>query len=140
MAASIVQGARSKLGNRLPLLVCGGSKGVALFTNEMKWSSDGITDGRFIFAGVDNDPDVIFQDAYREFISSKEDGGMVTHYAGKPGGLGMWLVVYAETGVTETHNLIQLDSGQIMDLWTVNKPGMTVPANAKLFTSFCTRP
>jgi hypothetical protein len=125
--------------------VCGPASGKGLFGTDgyKEWQTDGITSGRLIFvSGSDNSgPNVIFRDVSGSYTSSLLDGAEVKFIpVDAVGSGGMWIVSYASTGITETHNLV-LNNGRLLDLWTSNKPTSALGTpSAKIFTSNCVRP
>lgn len=145
MAERAIQQQPFDLAQRSVIAVCGASAGKGLFgdTDYGEWESDGISDGRIIFVSEDDGSraDIYFRDAGGRYLSVLEDGGTVQAIRPKgTSGAGTWVVAYAATGVTETHNLVQ-DGNAIRNLWTSNKP--TTPLGApsvKIFTSNCIRP
>ncbi len=121
------------------LFVCGQSDGLGLFT--IKWGDgfqpDGMKDGRLVFILTpQGDADIIFRDATGSYLSAKEDTGEVMRIS--DGEVESWVIAYRSTGITETHNITTAD-GQLIDLWTSNKPTSLIGASAKLFKSNCVR-
>jgi len=125
--------------------VCGPSSGKGLFGEDhyQEWQSDSITSGRLIFvSGADDTgPNVIFRDVSGTYTSALLDGAEVKFIPPTvAGAAGVWIISYASTGVSETHNLV-LSQGKLLDLWTSNKPTSALGTpSVKIFTSNCVRP
>ncbi len=131
---------RALVDDRTPILaICGESKGRGFFGDKTDggWVEDGIKDGRLVFLAGD-DSDVVFRDTSGKFISARKDGGTVQRISGTgEDPVGSWLISYEATGITETHNVTRLPTGDLVDLWTSNKPPVIMEANVKAFLARC---
>lgn len=124
-------------------VVCGASAGKGFFldTRSEGWVDDGITEGRIVFATVNNRPEVFFRDAMGRYINARQDGASINviESSNDPQG-SIWIILYAETGVVETHNISGL-APDLINLWSVNKPQtMLGRARVQAFTANCARP
>lgn len=120
------------------VVVCGPAKGKQLFADDRsRWTNDKVADGRIAFVSRAQ-PDIIYRDI-GPVRSATVDGGEVrVMYPGPMAPFGVWVVMYKETGVVETHNLSVRSDGKILDLWTSNKPPIgTLPSRMFAFTSDC---
>ena len=127
------------------LAVCGASTGGGVYLDNLDeaFDEDGISSGQIIFVeDADGNPNILSRDALPELIVASEDGGVVNRISGRePSGLGLWTIVYPQTGVTVSHNLSGLIDGQLVDLWVQNKPPLhMLPARAQTFLAACTEP
>jgi hypothetical protein len=135
--------AASQIGERGRVYyICGQSSGLGLSSS--KWAqgfqSDGVKDGRLVFISrSDAKVDVVFRDASGNYVSALDDGGDVRRIQIANTNAESWVLVYPSTGVAETHNITRLGDGQLVDLWTSNKPHSISGASAKLFIASCVR-
>lgn len=121
------------------LFLCGQSDGLGVFTASWEdgYSTDGITDGRIAFIlRAEGKADVVFRDATGRYTSSVDDGAEVIRISKDQ--VESWVIIYAGTGIVETHNIVSVDN-QLIDLWTANKPQSVIGASAKLFRAPCVR-
>lgn len=125
------------------LAVCGGSTGQSWYFEEDARGPipDGIGNGVIVFAlRSDGKPEILTRDVTREMIVTSEDGGVITRLYGRQNdqGLGVWVVNYASSGVTQSHNLAVDWQKQLSNIWTQNKPAIeNLPARASMFRSQC---
>jgi hypothetical protein len=137
------QAANSIIGkNGKALFICGQADGLGLFTADWPkgFSPDGMKDGRLVFL-VRNDgkPDLYFRDATGAYLSAIDDGGEVRQITEPNRKIESWVIWYASTGITETHNITTAPGSNLVDIWTSNKPVSLIGASAKLFRSSCVR-
>ena len=127
------------------IAVCGPSSGSALWLRardggKAMQEKDGISNGRAVFIDGNAGPDVIYLDAASDFESANSDGGAVSVIHQKRRPASSWIVSYASTGVVQTHNLAFNADGQLVNIWTANKPDGLNPAHVFTFTSNCVQP
>lgn len=80
--------------------------------------------------------DVIYRDVTGRYASSHDAGAEIFRILTGKGQT--WVVSYRQTGVVETHNITEIE-GNLIDLWTNNKPVSPVGAKANLFRAQCIR-
>ena len=125
------------------LAICGGSVGSSFFLEgqEKGFVEDGIKEGIIVFAlRQDGSPDVLTRDALKEMIVATEDKGQVFRLHGRQNNddLGVWVIQYPSTGVVVNHNLSKNSEGDLIDIWTQNKPRIDpLPARTSTFLSRC---
>lgn len=124
------------------LAVCGASTGASVYLDNLQdgLTKDGIDGGLVIFAQTQNgSPEILTRDVFREMIVASEDGGQISRLQGREdNGLGLWVIQYPSTGVVMSHNLATTENGTLIDLWTQNKPQVSIlPARTSIFQTRC---
>ncbi|WP_156318043.1 hypothetical protein [Porphyrobacter sp. AAP60] len=124
------------------LAVCGPSdgQGYYLWPRHEGWQNDPISAGRLVFVvAPDNQPNVLFLDARGEFISAKDDGGILSFSFLDPetGSFGI-IETYPSTGVTSTYVVTVSPEGELYGLWTSLKSHIS-SANISKVTAHVTR-
>lgn len=129
------------------LAVCTGSVGKTYFLDDPNVDDDkeglvedGILEGVIIFARTPGGaPEILERDVDRQLIVASEDGGQITHYEAEANdGSGVWIVTFPTTGVTINYNLSRNERDELINLWTRNKPAISLlPPRASIFKSMC---
>jgi hypothetical protein len=103
------------------LATCGPSTGQAYyFDSKPGWYPDKISIGEFIFTMDDkNHPNLIFRDARGKMIDAASDGAQLTFTRVAAPEFSI-LLLYPQTGVTESYNLIVSGKKRKL-LWTSSK-------------------
>lgn len=78
------------------------------------WTKDGITGGRYVLVRYEGKYDILFTDATKRTLGTREDGGEIIEVTDKPGTL-VLLVVYPEMSVeTWTFKLDESGAGSVV--------------------------
>ena len=125
--------------------VCGPSSGKALWlqspeNGKAELSDDRIDNGRLVFIENEDGPNVVTRDAGSDYSDAKSESGDVRVIHSQRSPASTWIVTYPSTGVAQTHNLTFNKNGQLVDMWTANKPEMMNAAHTFLFTANCVQP
>ena len=124
------------------LAVCGSSKGVSLYSDELAkgFEDDGITGGVIVFASrQDGRPEVLSRDITKQMIVASEDTAEISRIGEKStDATGVWVLQYPSTGVVISYNLSPSADGKLLNIWTQNKPAVgPLPPRTSTFLSRC---
>ncbi|MBX9645073.1 MAG: hypothetical protein K2W91_13370 [Novosphingobium sp.] len=143
-ASEIKQKVVAALPNARVSVVCGGSKGKFLWLDHpekegAQWEDDGIDGGALAFLEDAKGPNIVVKDAALNFGDLRSDGAEITvlHRDSDSPIISTWVVAYRASGIVQTHNIVKSNTGQLVDIWTSNKPAAFGPPRAFLFISNC---
>lgn len=121
------------------LATCYAPKGKAYYSDEGRWSDDGINAGEFLFT-VDGkgNPNLLFKDVTGKTIDAAADGGTVAfsfvNTAQRSFGI---VVLYSGAGVVETYNVVTGEGGTRSVYWTANRAGLFGPGKISAMVGRC---